>query len=77
MYERECGELASQLLQRALMLEQCFNRASAANLGINRFIQRAKKFEQPSLMRLNTRNRASLADLIVIGTRVIPIKVKI
>lgn len=25
VYERECGELASQLLQRTLMREQCFN----------------------------------------------------
>jgi putative transposase len=27
VYERECGELASQLLQRTLMREQCFNQA--------------------------------------------------
>ncbi|CAK2325911.1 transposase [Vibrio crassostreae] len=26
VYEHECGELASQLLQRTLMREQCFNR---------------------------------------------------
>lgn len=27
VYERECGELASQLLQRTLMREQCFNQS--------------------------------------------------
>jgi len=27
VYERECGEMASQLLQRTLMREQCFNRS--------------------------------------------------
>ncbi len=27
VYEHECGELASQLLQRTLMREQCFNQA--------------------------------------------------
>ncbi|WP_456294472.1 IS3 family transposase [Vibrio renipiscarius] len=27
VYERECGEMASQLLQRTLMREQCFNQA--------------------------------------------------
>ena len=27
VYEHECGELASQLLQRTLVREQCFNQA--------------------------------------------------
>ncbi len=32
VYERECGELASQLLQRTLMREHCFNQPLVLSL---------------------------------------------
>ena len=44
------------------------NRDSAANLGINCFIQNTKKLKQPSLMLLNTRDEALAAKFECVDT---------
>ena len=44
------------------------NRDSAANLGINCFIQNTKKLKQPSLMLLNTRYEALAAKFECVDT---------
>ena len=45
-----------------------FIRDSAANLGINCFIQNTKKLKQPSLMLLNTRYEALAAKFECVDT---------
>ena len=45
-----------------------YTRDSAANLGINCFIQNTKKLKQPSLMLLNTRYEALAAKFECVDT---------
>ena len=45
-----------------------YSRDSAANLGINCFIQNTKKLKQPSLMLLNTRYEALAAKFECVDT---------
>ena len=53
---------------RQFLLAFCNIRDSAANLGINCFIQNTKKLKQPSLMLLNTRYEALAAKFECVDT---------
>ena len=56
------------LIMLVIILKQTCNRDSAANLGINCFIQNTKKLKQPSLMLLNTRYEALAAKFECVDT---------
>lgn len=64
LIERVGYDVTKQAIQHTLR----YIRDSAANLGINCFIQNTKKLKQPSLMLLNTRYEALAAKFECVDT---------